>query len=119
MRDETQRTTYWYGTRFEEPTPAILQEWSVGASHFFDIGSNYGFFSFLLYSSVPQLEIFSFEPNPKTFARLSDICARNGATRIHPQPYGLSDAAGRLEFLQLSGNSGHSSFAGVRDYQAG
>lgn len=118
LRDETQRTTYWFGTRFEEPTPQVLQAWARDATHFFDIGSNYGFYSFLLHSAEPHLEIFSFEPNPKSFDLLRKIQEANAATRIHPQAYGLSDAIGRLQFLQLSGNSGHSSFATVEDYSA-
>ena len=79
LRDETQRTTYWFGTRFEEPTPQVLQEWSAGATCFFDIGSNYGFYSFLLYSSAPHLRIYPFEPNPASFQRMTEIQSRNCA----------------------------------------
>lgn len=111
LRDETQRTTYWFGTRFEQPTPQVLLEWAADATHFFDIGSNYGFYSFFLYSVLSHLQIYAFEPNPKIFSRLSEICAANRATRIHPLPYGLSDERSRLRFLQLSDNTGHSSFA--------
>lgn len=113
LRDETQRTTYWFGTRFEQPTPQVLQEWSAGATHFFDIGSNYGFYSFLLYSFARHLEIYSFEPNPASFRRLTEIQSLNGAARIRAQPYGLSDKNEHLQFLQLFENTGHSSFATV------
>jgi FkbM family methyltransferase len=116
LRDETQRTTYWFGTRFEQPTPQMLREWAADATHFFDIGSNYGFYSFFLHSLFSHLNIYSFEPNPAAFHRLMEICAVNGTARIHPQPYGLSDEGKRLKFLQLSGNTGHSSFAAVETY---
>lgn len=113
LRDETQRTTYWFGTRFEEPTPQVLSEWAEGATHFFDIGSNYGFYSFFLRSLSADLSIYPFEPGAIPFQHLMEICEVNHTSRIHPQPYGLSDHAARLQFLQLSGNTGHSSFATV------
>jgi len=111
LRDETQRTTYWFGTRFETPTPQILRDWASYATHFFDVGSNYGFYSFFLHSQCPNLQIYPFEPNPTSFRRLSEICASNGTFRIHPQHYGLSDENKRLQFVQLADNTGHSSFA--------
>lgn len=111
LADETQRTTYWFGTRFERPTPQILQQWAEDADVFFDVGSNYGFYSFFLYSVAPHVDIYAFEPNPLSFRRLQDICVVNNAARIKPQPYGLSDEDGRFNFLQLFENTGHSSFA--------
>ena len=119
LRDETQRTTYSFGTRFEEPTPQILREWAADATHFFDIGSNYGFYTFFLHSLFPQLRIYPFEPNPVPFRRLVDICASNRSAGIHPQPYGLSDQEQRLRFLQLADNTGHSSFATAGAYADG
>ncbi len=116
LRDETQRTTYWFGTRFEAPTPGILREWASEATHFFDIGSNYGFYSFFLHSAFSHLHIYPFEPNPASFRRLTEICSLNHTVRIHPQAYGLSDEDKRLEFLQLTDNTGHSSFATVETY---
>ncbi len=113
LRDETQRTTFWFGTRFEQPTPQILREWASDATHFFDIGSNYGFYSLFLHSSFSHLTIYPFEPNPTSFHRLVEICTVNHAVRIYPQPYGLSDEDNRLKFLQLTDNTGHSSFATV------
>ncbi len=51
LSDEVQRATYWQGERFEYPALQILNEWiSSGATQFFDIGSNYGFFSYLPFS---------------------------------------------------------------------
>ncbi len=119
LSDETQRTTYWFGTRFEKPTPEVFRTWGAQATHFFDIGSNYGFYSFYLHSLFPQLEIYPFEPNPVSFRRLQEICQASGTTRIHPQFYGLSDETQRLRFLQLSDNTGHSSFATVKEFGAG
>src|SRR5438270_7417923 len=69
LRDATHRGTYWQGNRFEWPTAAVLEKWSgSGATHFFDIGSNYGFFSFLLISRYPRLCVHAFEPNRNTFS---------------------------------------------------
>ena len=57
LRDLTQRTTYWQGDRFEYPTPSILSGWAAqGAERFFDIGSNYGFFSYYMLSHHRKLK---------------------------------------------------------------
>ena len=69
MREEVQATTYWFGTRYEAPTPHILRRWGKDAQLFFDIGANYGFFSFFMHGVRPDLPIHAFEPNPKTFSQ--------------------------------------------------
>ena len=108
LRDLTARTTYWQGKRFEHPTPAILSEWGQSADLFFDIGSNYGFFSYWLYTSCPKLSIHSFEPNPLTFGRLQDIVTNNKLKRIQPHHLALSDANGEFMLTPGKVDSGHS-----------
>jgi len=59
LKDFTQQSTFWMGDRFEYPTPHILRRWAseVGADClFFDIGSNYGFYSYLIYSSFKNVK---------------------------------------------------------------
>ncbi|HEV8440910.1 MAG TPA: hypothetical protein VGT40_22720, partial [Methylomirabilota bacterium] len=46
LQDGIQRATYWQGRRFERGIIAELCQWGHRATHFFDIGSNYGFISF-------------------------------------------------------------------------
>ncbi len=111
LRDLTQRTTYWQGARFEYPTAEILAEWGrAGTAVFFDIGSNYGFFSYWMLSQVAGLRVEAFEPNPATYERVRGIIGRNGLTRMRAWNLGLSDAPGRLMLHAGVVDSGHSTF---------
>ena len=110
-RDLTQRTTYWQGDRFEYPTAQNISKWmNPSITHFFDIGSNYGFFSYLMLSKFAGLIVHAFEPNPKTFAILEDAKERNRLTRFHPHWMGLSDVQDTLLLHPGISDSGHSTF---------
>jgi len=104
------RATYWQGDRFERPTAQKLDRWAEDATHFFDIGSNYGFFSFLMLSHRPALEVHAFEPNPATFARLDAARIANRLATLHTWNIGLSDSQGKLALHSGVGDSGHSTF---------
>ena len=109
--DATMRGTYWQGPRFEHPTLPILLNWAkTGATHFFDIGSNYAFFSYWLLSRFPQLEVHAFEPNPETFATVELTKNLNSLARFHPWNIGLGDVVGRLPLHPGVADSGHSTF---------
>jgi FkbM family methyltransferase len=108
--DDTMRATYWKGDRFEKPTAQVLDGWAKSATHFFDIGSNYGFFSYWLLSRRPGLQVHAFEPNPETFARLEKIRTLNGLSSLQAWNIGLSDTFGRLTLHPGRGDSGHSTF---------
>jgi FkbM family methyltransferase len=115
LNDDVQRWTYWYGTRYEAPTPEILTRWGKRAREFFDIGANYGFFTFLIRSFCPNIQIHSFEPNPRTFSQLEGILQLNHLDKIHLHPIGLSDVDGTFPFYPLELNSGHSAFSPVSE----
>jgi hypothetical protein len=86
MHDLTQRSTYWQGSRFEHPTAHILAAWGrQGGSAFFDIGSNYGFFSYWMLWNFPAMAVYSFEPNPATFELLATAKSRNNLANDHPE----------------------------------
>ncbi len=112
LADETQRAAFWLGTRFEHPTGAILSRWTQPAdSVFFDIGSNFGLFSFLLLSRHPHLRVYSFEPHPRTFATLRSISTANAlGNRHHPVNLALGAEAARLNLHPGTSDSGHSTF---------
>jgi FkbM family methyltransferase len=111
LRDETQRGTYWHGVRYEAPTPQILASWGAESSRFFDIGSNYGFFSYFMLSQFPSIEVYSFEPNPATFALVRRIQDINHLSRLHPNQIGLGDTAAELDLNPCIEDSGYSTFA--------
>lgn len=108
--DATMRTTYWQGDRFEKPTAQVLDRWATGATHFFDIGSNYGFFSYWLLSRRPGLEVHAFEPNAKTFARIESTRTANDLRRLHAWNIGLGDVIDRIALHPGADDSGHSTF---------
>lgn len=110
LHDETQRSAFWLGTRFESPTGAILRRWTEPIDTvFFDIGSNFGLFSFLLLSANPQLEVYSFEPHPRTYETLRTISARNGLeSHHHPVNLALGADTARLNLHPGTTDSGHS-----------
>ncbi|MGB8466071.1 MAG: FkbM family methyltransferase, partial [Terrimicrobiaceae bacterium] len=97
LGDLTQRSTFWQGSRFEAPTAQILARFGAGAKVFFDIGSNYGFFSYWTLHRLPGIEVYAFEPNPKTFETMRRARLENSLNRLHPQRVGLSDSVGRLD----------------------
>ena len=109
--DLTQRSTYWQGTRFESPTAQILQSWiNSDTTHFFDIGSNYGFFSYWMLSQESMLKVHSFEPNPATFDIVQKIKVRNSLDRLYPWNMGLGDVSAKLSLHPGTEDSGHSTF---------
>jgi FkbM family methyltransferase len=116
MNDATQRGTYWQGERFEHPTPAILHRWMENRDAiFFDIGSNYGWFSFFLATRNPALPIHAFEPNPRTYALLESIVERNRLKNIHTWNCGLGDQSGSARLNLGVEDSGHSTFGAHPD----
>ncbi len=108
LNDETHFQTYWYGTRYEQPTGQILTSWWKDAEYFFDIGANYGFFSLWAASQRNSIQIHSFEPNPETFAKLRHNVVSNGLSAITTHQLALSQKAGTLTFKREEENSGAS-----------
>jgi FkbM family methyltransferase len=110
FRDATMRTTYWQGERFEKPTAQVLERWATDATHFFDIGSNYGFFSYCLLSRQRSLEVHAFEPNAVTFARVEATRMANDLRRLYAWNIGLGDVIARIPLHPGADDSGHSTF---------
>jgi hypothetical protein len=97
LNDLTQRATFWQGDRFEKPTDQILEAYGRGDSHFFDIGSNYGFFSYWMLYKHSKISVYAFEPNPLTFGILQKMKTKNQLARFHPQHLGLAETPGMLQ----------------------
>jgi FkbM family methyltransferase len=86
---------YWRGEAGYEPeTLSRMAELLRECRVFYDIGANTGLFSLLVAQLKPEVRIVAFEPNPQTYARLSENIALNslGAriTALHAA-IGLND----------------------------
>ena len=111
FKDESCRVTWWMGSRYEQPLPTLLRKLcSDGVDTFFDIGANYGFFSYLILAYCPGVQVFSFEPNPNNFAVLTETKARNSLANFQPLNLGLSDSRTEMDLTVEMNSSGHSVF---------
>lgn len=66
-----------------------------------DIGANVGYFSMLFSKKYPKAEIFSFEPFPNTYKRLTDNINLNNAVNVKPYPFAVSDFNGTADFYSF------------------
>ncbi len=109
--DLTHKATYWQGKRFEYPTAEVLFQWAGDPRRkvFFDIGANYGFFSYLMRSRFP-LQIHAFDPNPENYRQLLTAQSRNRLADFYPYHLGLSDEEGILSLHHGVVDQGHSTF---------
>lgn len=109
--DLTHRATYWQGKRFERPTPEVLGAWAAHPKcrAFFDIGANYGFYSYQMLASSPHA-VYAFDPHPANYQQLLDAKTRNALRNFYPQHMGLSDEEGRLTLFHGDVDRGHTTF---------
>lgn len=66
-----------------------------------DIGANVGYFSLYISKKFPKANIYSFEPFPNTFKRLSDNINSNNANKIKPFEFAVSDFNGTADFYSF------------------
>ena len=104
--DETAQATWWQGYRYEQPMPRVVRDFcSKDVKAFFDIGANYGFYSYLVLSNCPRVSVYAFEPNPKHFKTLTGTLAKNSLEkRFFPQQIGLSDENDELNLTMITGH---------------
>lgn len=85
----------YYRHGYELETALLISALCRGDRPFFDIGSNWGYFS-LLAASLPEFTgpIQAFEPNPRTFADLNDTIAQAAVTdRVNAWQIGIGRVA--------------------------
>ena len=109
--DAIQRATFWSGHQYEAPTGDLLKTWADnGATYFFDMGANFGFFSLLMKDHSPSLQVFSFEPNPALHQKLINIISDNRLSAMQAVHCGLSNTEA-IQTLHLGiEDSGHTTF---------
>ncbi len=86
----------------------------------FDVGANNGSTTQVVLDKFPEANVFAFEPNPPTFARLLKAVPDKRATQL---PIALSDTSGALPFYDyaesdligsLAANAGYSKGSGFK-----
>lgn len=78
-----------------------------------DIGANIGWFSLTLSKIKPDINIFAFEPIPKTFGYLKKNILLNKTENVKALNFGLSDKNGELTFYYYPETSGNASLKNV------
>ena len=82
----------------------------------FDIGANSGWYSMGLTKNKKSINMYAFEPMPKTYNQLVKNIKLNDLTgEINIYNHGLSDKDGNVEFYYFPNNSGNSSMAKMND----
>ena len=109
LNDGTQKATYWQGVRFEYPAARNLVHWVREGAVFFDIGSNYGFFSYWMLSQSKQVAVYAFDPLPDNVARMERARARNKLDqRFFVTECALGDSETDMTLHTGGDDSGHS-----------
>ena len=81
---------------YETPLPAVLRGWLQAVpGGFVDVGANTGFYSLLLATIFPAIQVLAYEPDPAAHALCAANLALNGLQgRLAPFPLAASDTAG-------------------------
>jgi len=93
---------------FEEMTALLVRQLANGIKTFIDIGAHYGFYSVLVGTTNPEVEIFAFEPILENFEVLNKNLRIN-AVEARAFMKAVSNFEGRSKF-QMSEQSSQSGF---------
>src|SRR4029077_11332413 len=77
----------------------LSRDWGIAVKIFFDVGANVGQTAEEALKQFPQAKVYSFEPHPVTFARLSK---RVRDPRVESFPLALSDGEGQVAFFEYA-----------------
>lgn len=100
---------------YEKTDSDMIIRLAKGCKNIFDIGGNFGWYSLLLAKGCPEVELFTFEPVPRTFGYLQNNIALNGLNNIQLYNFGFSDAEQELNFFYYPEGSGNASIANLSD----
>ena len=78
LADGVQRRALLDGPAYEAPGPALLRSFcTADETVFFDIGANFGYYSYYMLQHSAHTAVHSFEPNPAHVARQVGRAARS------------------------------------------
>lgn len=81
----------------------------------FDIGANFGWYSLNVARRLPDCNIYSFEPIPKTFGYLKANVELNGFKNINISNFGFADEEKEISFHYYPTGSGNASMEKLAD----
>ena len=73
-------------------------------SHFFDIGSNSGYYSFYFANKLKDIKINSFEPNMEAYNKFLKTLKKNSFKNVELFKFGLSDTEKKIQTWSLIKN---------------
>jgi FkbM family methyltransferase len=98
------------GQQHDPEVSACLAEVLRENDVFWDVGANFGYFSFLAARLAPGVKVYAFEPSPVTYTQLfaNNILHQS---RISTLPFGLAEHSGLARMsLKITRNTGQSTF---------
>ena len=98
---------------FEKPEMEMVLQLVREESVFFDIGANMGWYAINLAKLVKGVEVFAFEPIPRTFGFLEKNIGLNDVQNIEVFNFGFSDKEDEVPFYYYPESSGNASMVNV------
>ncbi len=118
LGDNIQRHALLSGVNYEAPSPQLLRTFCAPpGTVFFDMGANFGYYSYYLLAHCPHLKAHSFEPNPAHLRGQRATAKELADGRYFPHQLGLGDDVGELTLAISSINSGWSTFGLNPDFR--
>jgi FkbM family methyltransferase len=114
---DVELATWWQGERYEAPTVPTLLRWLATADSFFDIGANYGWYSYLALARHSNVAVTAFEPNTDLVNRMTAVKTSQGLDRFHIEPLALGDMETESE-LRMGTEPAHATLGKHPDLSA-
>ncbi|MBY0371336.1 FkbM family methyltransferase [bacterium] len=89
------------------------------ADSFIDIGSNLGYFTFFAKTRAPKTPVHFFEPTPRLFSFIEQMCARNGFHDFFGHRAAIGAASEAARFFIDTEDPGRSSLDGTQGFPKG
>jgi FkbM family methyltransferase len=92
-----------YGVEYMLDIERLARIWNLPIRTFFDIGANLGQTSRLALTSFSEAQVFAFEPDPVTFAKLLECLGKH--PRLMTYNVALSNASGSVPFFRYTSST--------------
>lgn len=100
---------------YEKADSDMIIRLAKGCKNIFDIGGNFGWYSLLCAKTIPEAQLFTFEPVPRTFGYLQKNIVLNGVKNVQLFNFGFSDSEQEISFYYYPEGSGNASIANLSE----